>query len=290
MFFLSKRKILNNHLAFKQGRFPDCHWLLKDRSLSFLLDYVREILKDTGEPSVEGIEILKLTHRKGVYRVFHSEDSNLSYIVKVFFLRHLSHRLSAHLYGLDEAANFLTATNGGVKTPELVGFGEYYARSGLVKVGVVITEDLQGYCTIGELLEKSDEKQQRELLSRIIPVFQSLYLCGCNHIDVNKDGIMLSEDGLFENVFLLDFQHAIFYSKPNLGILMFEAGYFGRSCRKFVSSEIMTSWCGELLAVVGVTEPIELLKAKELFDYHLHCKGNKSTQCTLSRKQRKRIR
>jgi hypothetical protein len=290
MFSFSKNKILNNHLPLRRGRFPECHWRLKDNSLSFLSDCVKDILKDTGNPSVEGLEILKLARRKGVYRIVHPDDSSQSYIVKIFFLHHLSHRLSAHKYALDEAVNFITASNRGVKTPELLAFGQYYARSGLIKTGVFVTEDLRGYSTIGELLAKSDESQRSELLTRIIPVFQSLYLSGCNHIDININAIMLSEDKSNKNVFLLDFQHAIFYGESNLKILMFEAGYFARCCRKLISSDMAYAWVDEVLACNGVTCPDELSEAKDLFDYYFQCVGRTPTQTRLSRKHRKKIR
>ena len=290
MFPFSRYKIVKNHLGYKQGRFPVSHWWMKDESLSFLTEEVSEILKDTGNPSVKGVEILKLTRRKGIYRVFNPDDASQSYVIKIFFLRHLSHRLSFHRYGLDEAANFITASSRGIKTPELLAYGQYYARSCLIKVGVVVTGDLRGYQTIGKLLEESDESEHGEMLGRTIPVFCSLYHSGCNHIDVNSGAILLGEDKLNGDAYLLDFQHAQFYDSASMEILMFEAAYFARACQNMISNEVVMLWRDDLLAAVDVTGAEDLEKCKDLFDYYLHCEGNKSTQNNLSRKQRKRIR
>lgn len=287
MFSLSKHRILKEHLAFRQGSFPDCHWRFKDSSLTFLSDCVREILNDTGDPSVEGLEILKLARRKGVYRVVDPDDRNRSFIVKMFFLRHLSHRLSAHLYGLDEAANLVTAASRGVKTPELLGFGQFYARSGLIKVAAVVMEDLKGYSTVYDFLKKHDDSHHKEILTRVVPVFKSLYLGGCNHIDVNGASIMLSDDKSNSDVFLLDFQHAIFYDKPNLNILMFEAGFFAATCLEWVSTETLYSWVNDVLADIGVKDPDEVRKAIEFFDFYFQAKWRTPSMKKLSRKERK---
>jgi tRNA A-37 threonylcarbamoyl transferase component Bud32 len=291
MFSFSKYRILNKHLAFKCHAATGTNWWLKDDSLVSLVDGLFDRLGDIDvETRVPAIELLKKARRKEIFRLWHPDDQSKSFIIKIFYLRHLSHKLSFHIYALDEAANLIEVANRGVKTPDVFAYGQAYGRFGLVSAGIVVMEDLRGYSTIGDLLKTNSGEKRKEIFVRTIPLFQSLYWSNCNHIDVNNDSIMLSADKSNTNVFLLDFQHAKFYKKPNLEILMFEAGYFARTCSKWIHLQDALEWVNEILDRIGIKNTDEIKKAKERFEYYYYLKDLRSHNPIMSRKQRKKIR
>lgn len=291
MFSHNRQMVLKKHLRLKHTGSHKVKWWLKNKSLITLTGILFERISDTTDgTNMPGIETLKRTHKKGIFRVQHPEDADTSFIVKVFWLKHFSHRLSYHLYAMDEAANLITAANKGIKTPDVFGYGNIHDCFGFVKASIIIMEDLRNFSTIKELLQKCPENEHNGLFNKTIPLFLSLYRSNCHHIDINWGSVMLSEDESNANIFLLDFQHALFHSKPNISILMFETGYFARACRDRISDQTAKEWVGKILDSVGVTDYNEQQDAKKKFEYHLYGKGRSATQTTLSRKQRKKIR
>ena len=291
IFSHSLQTILNKHLRFKYTDSHKIKWSLKNKGLIPLTGILFELISDAPDGTDNPcIETLKQTHKKGIFRIQYLEDANISFVVKVFWLKHFSHRLSHHLYGMDEAANLITAANKGVTTPEVFGYANLHDRLGFVKASIIIMEDLHNFSTIKELLQKCPENERNDLFNKTIPLFLSLYRSNCNHIDINWGSVMLSEDESNNNIFLLDFQHALIHRKPILGILMFETGYFARACRDWISDQTAKEWVNKILDGVGITDSNERQDAKKKFKYHLYGKGRSATQTTLSRKQRKKIR
>ncbi|GAG21610.1 unnamed protein product, partial [marine sediment metagenome] len=94
--------------------------------------------------------------------------------------------------------------------------------------------------------------------------------------------VMLCEHVLDSEAFLVDLERADFYDRPSVEVLMFEAGYFVRSCRNWVSTEAIDQWLTELLSAVSINGNGEIEKAKERFNYYFGT--------DLSRKERLRIR
>lgn len=198
-----------------------------------------------------------------------------------FFLNRLEHKLKYHRYGLDEVANLLKAADKGVNTPRVYGYGHIYNLLRLVEASVIILEDLSGLSPINNILCKGTDNERHQIFMRTIPLFVSLYNAGCNHIDVNSGAVMLCENNLNPAVFLLDFQHARFYNKPSTEILMFEAAYFAKSCRDWISTATVNEWLDKLLAAVANNCMAERQKMIESFYYYFVAE--------LSRKQRKTL-
>lgn len=291
MFSISRQMVIKKHLRLKHNDSHKGKWWLKNKSLIPLTGILFELFNDAHDvTNMPGIETLKLTHKKGIFRIQHPEDTGTSFIAKVFWLKHFSHRLSYHLYGMDEAANLITAANKGIKTPEVFGYGNLHDPFGFVKASIIIMEDLRNFSTIKNLLQKCTENERNKIFNTTLPLFLSLYKSNCNHIDINGGSVMLSRDESNTSIFLLDFQHALFHHKPSIAILMFEAGYFARTCREWIADQTAKEWTDKILDSVGVTDSNERQDAQKKFEYHLYGKGRSATQTTLSRKQRKKIR
>lgn len=288
MFSLSRRKILDEALAYRHCKWPRLKWWLRDEGMFDAASYAGSV----AEVAIKGdklgdVKIFKQTHRKAIFRFSNNDSDGRTYVAKVFLLNHLSHRLSYHLYGMDEAAKLIEAGRRGIKVPQVLGYGHIYDRIGLVRASIVILENMSELRPIGEVLSKSSATRQCEIFMSTIPLFVQLYRVGCNHIDINSGAIMLKEKDALPEFFLLDFQHARFYDKPDNEILMFEAGYFARSCRTYISTEIAYRWLEKLLTAVGIKDVSERYKKRERFEYYYYGKGLSPTQSTLSRKQRR---
>jgi len=290
MFSLNRCRILKTALRFKCSGLRRARWWFRDQSFVALgksvVDIVRDIISKALSPDVE---MLKLTERKAIFRVRNPKYPGKTFVAKVFFLNHFSHRLNYSLYGLDEAANLIQARCRGINTPEVYGYGHVYDSLGLVRASIIILEDLDHMQMIGNLLSTMPEIERSEIFMNTVPLFVSLYRANCNHIDLGSSAVMLGNNSNNPPIFLLDFQHAKFYNKPSLNILMFEAGYFARACRQWISSEIAMEWADMILSNVGIKDQTQRQKAKETFEYHRQGKGRTPTQTTLSRKQRQKI-
>ena len=290
MFSLSRRKILKNVLRLTHSDSHGIKWWLKDESLIPVAESIIGIIRDiTSNTMSSDIEILKSAKRKAVFRVKNPRNSHETFVVKVFFLNHLSHRLSYHLYGLDEAANLIQAKGRGINTPETYGYCHVYDSFRLVRASVLILEDLHNLSPIGQLMSTVSESECSKIFMNTVPLFVSLYRANCNHIDINSNAVMVGNHSSNRDLYLLDFQHAKFYDKPSTEVLMFEAGYFARSCRNWVSPETINRWLGKIFNDVGINDPVERQKMTERFDYYFLSKGLTATQSTLSRKQRRNI-
>jgi len=279
---LNKRRFIKNVLNFEFHDSSKAKWWLKDESLvpaaQSITETIRNITNHTLRPNTE---FLKLTDKKAVFRAKHPEGSGRSFVAKVFFLPRFEHRCKYHKYGMNEVVNLLMAIDRGINTPKVYGYGHIYSLLRLVKASIIIMEDLPGLSPIKKLLLKGTDDERNQIFIRTIPLFVSLYNAGCNHIDVNSGAIMLCEHNLNPNVFLLDFQHAKFHSKPSNEILMFEAGRFAKSCQDWISTEIVNEWLDKLLMAVNINHTKEMQEMKGRFSYY--CKAE------LSRKHRKTL-
>lgn len=283
MFSLRNHNKLKIALKFKYRHSPRSKWWLKDESLIPMVQSVVEAIRDIANNSVPpNIKMFKLNDRKAVFRMKEPHNKWKPFVVKTFLLNHLEDRLKYHRYGLDEVANILEAKNRGISTPEVYGYGHINDVIGLVKGSIIILEDLSDMSTIGTLMHTKSEDECSKIFMHTVPLFVSLYRANFNHIDINTGAVLLCEHKLNSPVFLLDFQHAKFYDLPSAEILMFEAGYFSKSCSNWVSAETISNWLNKIFNAIGINNETEKEKMIEYFNYYFGAE--------LSRKERKAIR
>jgi tRNA A-37 threonylcarbamoyl transferase component Bud32 len=269
MLSLRKRRIITSTLKFRHRDTRRVKWWLKDESLIPVARSVVAAIRDiTNQTAPSNGGIIKLNERKIVFRIKHPQDAAQSLVAKVFLLNSFARRLKYDRYGLDEAANLIKARDRGINTPVVYGYGHMHDILGFVKVNVVILEDLRGLSSIRVLMCEKSENECPKIFMRTIPLFVRLYRTGCKHIDVNNGNVMLCEHDLDSKVFLIDFQHAKFHSKPSSEILMFEAGYFARSCHDRVPIETINQWLDRIFTAVGIHSSAETQKMRERFNYY----------------------
>jgi len=92
---------------------------------------------------------------------------------------------------------------------------------------------------------------------------------------------MLADDNHEGPVYLLDFQHARFHARSSTEVLMFEAGYFAGSCRRWIPQDTIDLWLSKLLNAMGITDTDERDGLKRRFRYYF--------SADLSRKERMKI-
>lgn len=281
---LSRQKIVRSILKFTNHS-RGIRWWLRDESLIPVARYVAGAVGDIAKNAMPaGIEMLKLNERKAVFRFGHPQKTGSSFVAKAFFFKPIERCLKYHKYGLDETANLLMARDKGVSVPGVYGYGHISNVLGIPKVSMIILEDFQSCSHIGVLMRSKSEKDCAKIFMRTIPLFVSLYNASCNHIDVNSGAVMIGEDNFNHSVFLLDFQHAVFYDKPSTEILIFEAGYFARHCSAWVSTETIGEWMDELFAAVGSSNTAdEVEKMRERFKFYF------DNGIYMSRKERRKI-
>jgi len=284
---LSRLKTIKTILKFEYNDSRRVRWWLKDETFVPVAKSIEAAVRDIESNVIpDNIKILKRsvfkhTERKTVFSIQHPQNPERLFVAKIFFLVHTSHKLNYRLYGLDEAANSIQARTKGISTPEIYGCGHIYNKLGFVKASVVIFEILRHVTTIGELMRIGPYSERAEILMSTVPLFISLYKANCNHIDVNHSAVVMSGNNLGHKLYLLDFHHAKFYDKPSIEVLMFEAGCFAKSCRDWISDEMVDKWLDRLLTVISVNGAADRQKVKEYFDYYC--------VAALSRKQRRTL-
>jgi hypothetical protein len=282
MFSLTTHKMIKDELKFSYNDSSKINWRLRDESLvptaHSIADIVNNISNNTIPPC---IKLFKLNDRKATLLLDNQDSNGRLYVIKIFFLKRLENKLKYHKYALDESANLLIAQKRKINVPEVYGYGAFKnSFLGLVKTGVIILEYLPNVYTIGELIDRKNEVERQSIFLATIPLFVSLYNAGCNHIDINNHAVMMTDDT--ENkTYLLDFQHAKFYDNPSIEILIFEMGYFAKSCRDYVSEKTINEWVTQILTCVNIIESSEQQSVKSRFRYYYNKK--------LSRKHRRNL-
>lgn len=289
MFSLSKRRILMTALGFEYSDSQRAKLWLCDKSLIPLAQSVPPAIDTYSESaSSQDVEVIKRDKRRLVLRINLSQSGEESFIVKVFPLRCLRHRLKYHSMKYDrfafgEAANLLIAARRGLNVPKVYGYGCIYGSSRLIKKDILILEDLAPRTSVGELLKlnKGDEEKCAKIFSRTIPIFVDLYKAKCNHIGSNISAIMLGDEKSKQDDFILDFEYAKFHNKPSLEVLMFEAAHFAKRCCTWVTKKTMNEWKDKLLDAVEIKDNATRNKIMGYFNYYF------DTQ--LSRKERQKV-
>jgi tRNA A-37 threonylcarbamoyl transferase component Bud32 len=299
---LNERKLVKTKLNFE---FSDMRtrWWLRDETLVPLAkstaDAVRDILEDVIPARVKILKrtIFERSERKNVFRINNPESSEQFFVVKVFFGDRksnaaegnhkntarikLRYRLRSSRYSLNEVANLFRATDKGINTPRVYGYGHLRGRLRLVKASIIILEDLGASTLENMLMQAESEEERSRIFLQTVPLFVSLFRAHCNHIDVNNNAIILADYESKSVPYLLDFQHANFCRKPSFEVLMFEASTLAKSCRSILSHETIEHWLDELLSAVEIYEACDRQKVRGYFDYYLNT--------SLSRKKCRKI-
>ena len=282
MFPLNTHKVIKDELKFSFRDSGKIYWRLRDESLVPTAHSIADIVNNISNNNIPPcIRLFKLNDRKATLLLDIKDGNGRLYVIKIFFLKRLEHRLKYHKYALDESANLLRAHKRNINVPKVYGYGVFKSGFwGLVKTGVVILEYLPNVYTIGELMACKNEFERQCIFLATIPLFVSLYNAGCNHIDINNHAVMMTDDAE-KTAYLLDFQHARFYKNPSLEILMFEAAYFAKGCREYVPEQAINEWVTQILTRVNIIESSELQPAKRRFRYYYNKK--------LTRKRRRNL-
>ena len=290
MFVFNEQKIFKAALPLKYSDSRRAKWWLNNENLIAVAKSCESIIIKNAESDLQhNVELLKREDNRLVFRI-KSPSVAKFFVVKVFPLRCLRHRLKYHWmkyrnrrFAFGEAVSLLIAAERGLNVPKVCGYGQLYGPSMLIKKSVLILENLANHIPIGDILRlnKDDQEKCVNILSRAIPFLVSLYKTGCNHISVNSGCIMLSNEDSQQDDFILDFEYANFFDKPSLELLMFEAATLAKHCRTLITPETIDKWMAELLDAVEIRDRLSRDKLIERFYYHFN------TQ--LSRKKRQKI-
>ncbi len=276
-------RIVKSALKFTYNDSKRTKWWLRDESLIPVTQSVVAVIRDINKQAgPSNVKIIKWRKLKIVFRIEDSEGVAQSFIVKAYHLSRFKHRLKYRRRGLNEVANLIRAKRRGINTPDVYGYGRINDIFGLVTVSIIIMEDLCGRSAIDELMHTRPQDECSRMLISTVSLFSKLYRGACNLFDMNSGSVMLCEHALDSEAFLVDLERADFYNRPSVEVLMFEAGYFARSCRNWVSTEAIDQWLTELLSAVSINGNGEIEKAKERFNYYFGT--------DLPRKERLRIR
>ena len=278
---MSGSKLVQDALKFRYRHSKEARFWLKDESIVPVAQSVLSIIDKHYEPLSEpNIEILRRhcrgsSLRKLAFRIECKESPGKSYVVKVFPLRCLKHRLKYHRmrhhrFGFGEAANLLIANERGLKVPKVYGYGHIYGSYWLVKTSIVIVEYLAHQSSIEELLKSCGQDQNKcaQILNHTVPIFAGLYKAKCNHIDVNLGAIMFSLEDSQQDGSVVDFEYARFYDARSPEILMSQAAYFAKRWSDFVPAKAINDWLSKLLDAIEVKDDLIRDKMIERFGYY----------------------
>jgi len=258
-------------------------WWLADASLVPVTQSIARAIREIGTPAGPGgVEIIKWRKLKIVFRIADPGDASKSYIVKAYLLNRVKHRLKYGKRGLNEVANLITAKRRGINTADVYGYGRMDDVFGLVTVSIIVLEDLRALSAVDDLMPTRPPDECDRVLVSTVPLFSAIYRGACTLFDLNGGSVMLRGDVPDSDVFLVDLERADFHGRPSVEVLMFEAGYFARSCRHWISTEAVDEWFEKLLASVHISGSSEIEEARERFNYYF--------SRDLPRKERLKIR
>lgn len=289
-FSFASRKVLKTALKLEYRDRVRTTWWLKDEGLIPVVQLILPVINRFDDSSLpQNFQLLKgKINDRIVFRVNSSSSNKKSFVVKICPFLRFKHRVEYtmvkhHIFGLSEAANLVTAANRGLNVPNVYGYGYVYDFLRMIKMSIVILEDLNHYSRVGELLKsnRGDEQKCAEILSRTIPVFVDLYKAGCNNIEINMHAIMLSDNSSYPDAFVLDFEGAKFHNKPNPEILMFEAASLVKQSHRLLTEGVINNWLVKLLDAIKVDDGSIRRKMMERFNHYRITK--------LHRKDRRKI-
>ena len=213
-------------------------------------DAARRATADIENPaSICGHRLLKSGLRRLVFDAADAPSSGC--IVKAFPLGDLRDRLKHRKYAWSEARNLAEARRRAVPAPVLHGWGQA-RRGGTVRWNAVLMQRIDG-CDFYEALARcGDDAARGAIMRRCALLFRSLFLAGCNHIDLKPEAVRFGEDESRDAV--MDFQYCTFAATPRLETIMAQAGHFAHWWEKERHPEPgrVEKWISTLLDVLEV--------------------------------------
>lgn len=225
------------------GRAGSSKWRLRDESWRVAVSKAAEAI--ARPEGISPANLFKRGPRRLVFRLEEAPPGHSTAMVKAFPLDTLRHRWRHTKYGRAEAVNLLIARQRGLPVPALFAFG-WRRDWGLVSWNALIMEFLNGR-PMKEHLLHAPEPVQRELLWRVLPLFQKIFETGCNHIDLGPHAILLGESGEHDSI--IDFQYCRFLNEPAPMTFAAQAGYFGWCLTthwNLLPGDMVIEWFGAL--------------------------------------------
>jgi hypothetical protein len=217
---------------------------------------LQSLLLALDQPGGPGVEVLKRSARRSVFRVRNAVPEVPSLIVKGFPLVKIELRVKYRKYGLAEFNHYQRAARQGIPMPACHGYFEIRAL-GLVKANGVLIEDLAGWRSLADLAE-ADPARRREILAGAIPLFKQLYETGVNHIDTSPQNMLRSPDGA--QLRLIDWQYCSFVRPRQPAQLLLQAAHFLNYAGLPAESPVAREWLAELAAACRWTHPAEIFR------------------------------
>jgi hypothetical protein len=278
----NKRNIITEALPYVHSSSDRSKWRVRDVHTTPAVEAMMNALQRIEGGESADVHVFTQNDRKVVFGFELPGSGEGAYVAKVFYFNKLRRKLKYYRYAKDEAANLLTAADRNINAPILVAYGQLYGSYRFQRAGIIIVQSLSNRLPMRKLLAETDcDQRHARLMSAVLPLFVSLYRAACNHIDVSVNNVLLADNETSYPPSLVDFQHAIFHDQPSTEVLMFEAGYFARTCAGYVNGVTIADWLDQLLDKIAVNNEASRLGLKQRFDYYF--------QTTLSRKQRKKI-
>lgn len=220
-----------------------------------LPERVQSLLLKLEQPKGEGVEILKRSLRRSVFRIRNGVPELPSIVVKGFPLDKIESRVKYRKYGLTEFSNYQQVASLGVPAPTCHAYFE--VRSfGLVKANGVIIEDLSGWRSLAELARENPVKLP-EILAKAIPLIAQLYESGVNHVDLSMNNLLESAAGT--EVRLIDWQYCSFVTPRQPSQLVLQAAHFLQEAGLAAANPISSEWLVKLREATVLRLPTDAL-------------------------------
>jgi len=205
------------------------------------------------QPAEAGVQVLKHSVRRSVFRVRNVTPELPSLVVKGFPLKKIELQVKYRKYGLAEFHHYQQAASRGIPVPACYGYFEVRFL-GLVKANGVLLEDLADWRSLAELAR--DEPGKRlDILARAIPFIRKLYESGVNHVDVSLNNLLESKDGGQQR--LIDWQYCSFTSPRRIAQLLLQASHYMNECGLLAGTDDGDSWLTTLHQSTGCPAPLD---------------------------------
>ncbi|MBD8202654.1 lipopolysaccharide kinase InaA family protein [Pseudomonas viridiflava] len=180
-------------------------------------------------------------------------------------------------WAVEELHNTLAASQRGIPSPSIIGFGYIRRGLGLVQETLLLTELLDGYCDGQDWLEQHPQRVQW-FVEHALELLQRSNAKGIYHMDFSALNIMLDENNA-EPMKVIDMENCFVGPTPySAETLAFQTGFlYRRGLYKFITEADYDS----LVHRMTQCDDVEMSRFEALYDV---CKHE-----NIGRKERRRI-